>query len=65
MTYLKWWIAGAVCTVLTAVVALPALFFTGLIKVIGLGSDRAEIGMELAAAEARTRRERKLRGRRK
>jgi hypothetical protein len=46
-------------------VALPALFFTGLIKVIGLGSDRAEIGMELAAAEARTRRERKLRGRRK
>jgi hypothetical protein len=64
MTYLKWWIAGALCEVLAFIVALPAMPLLGLMKVIRLGSDRAEIGRELAAAEARTRRDRKqLRGR--
>jgi hypothetical protein len=66
MNYLKWWMAGAVCELLAFVLMLPALLFMELVQLIRRGGDRAEIQMELAAAEARTRRDRKqLRGQRK
>jgi hypothetical protein len=55
--YLMWWLAGAVCQLLLFVLMLPALLVMGLVKVLGLGADRAEMELALAEAEVRTRRE--------
>jgi hypothetical protein len=55
--YLIWWLAGAVCQLLLFILMLPALLAMGLIKVLGMGADRAEMELALSAAEVRTRRE--------
>lgn len=61
-----WWIARGVLATLAWPLSLLSVALVALTQWIASGSDDAHLRMELAAAEARTRRDRKqIRGRRK